>query len=132
MLFLAPDEDTWVGVLRLKLEIPGARSLKDRRRAVAHVRDRLRARGSLSVAEVGHLHDHTHAVLAVATVDHEAVGARSALDRIAHEVESWGRVLVQSREIRMFRPFDGHADHADLADWEDEGGILDAPWADPG
>ena len=129
MLFLAPDEDTWVGVLRLKLQIPGARSLKDRRRAVAHVRDRLRARGSLSVAEVGHLHDHGHAVLAVATVSHESTEVRRALDRIAHDVEQWGRVVVVARDVRMFRPFEGHADHQDEP-FTDDIGIPDAPWAD--
>ena len=126
---LAPDEDTWIGVLRLKFQIPGARSLKDRRRAVAHVRDRLRARGGLSVAEVGHLHDHGHAVLAIATVSHRSGEVRSALDRVAHDVESWGRVLVLSRDLRMFRPFDGHADDSEDADWSATE-IPDAPWAD--
>jgi hypothetical protein len=130
MLFLAPDEDTWVGVLRLKLQIPGSRSLKERRRAVSHVRDRLRARGGLSVAEVGHLHDHGHAVLAVVTVSHEAVEVRRALDRVAHDVESWGRAVVMSRDVRMFRPFDGHGDDddGDESDWN-ASDVPDAPWS---
>lgn len=136
MLLTAPDEDTWVGVLRLHLRIPGARSLKDRRRAVAHVRDKLRARGGLSVAEVGHLHDHGQAVLAVATVSADAVEVRRRLDRIAHDVTTWGRVLVFGQAVRMFRPFDGHADDSDqledspALDWG--GRVPDAPWADPG
>jgi uncharacterized protein YlxP (DUF503 family) len=134
MLFLAPDEDTWVGVLRLKLQIPGSRSLKDRRRAVAHVRDRIRARGGFSVSEVGHLHDHGQAVLAVVTVSHDATEVRRALDRLAHEVEGWGRALVATRDVRMFRPFDGHEDDSDVdsddapSDWGDD--IPDAPWGD--
>ena len=130
MLFLAPDEDTWVGVLRLQLRIPGSRSLKERRRAVAQVRDRLRARGGFTVAEVGHLHDHAQAVLAVATVSRDPTEVRRALDRVAHDVESWGRAIVTARDIRMFRPFDGHADDSDQESIpEDDEGILDAPWA---
>ena len=130
MLFLAPDEDTWVGVLRLQLRIPGSRSLKERRRAVAQVRDRLRARGGFTVAEVGHLHDHAQAVLAVATVSRDPTEVRRALDRVAHDVESWGRAFVTARDIRMFRPFDGHADDSDQESIpEDDEGILDAPWA---
>lgn len=130
MLFLAPDEDTWVGVLRLQLQIPGSRSLKDRRRAVAHVRDRLRARGGLSVAEVGHLHDHGAAVLAVATVSHDATEVRRALDRIAHEVEQWGRAIVTARDVRMFRPFDGHSDDSEPWDGASDD-VPDAPWSTP-
>ena len=130
MLFLAPDEYTWVGVLRLQLRIPGSRSLKDRRRAVAQVRDRLRARGGLSVAEVGHLHDHDQAVMAVATLSRDPTEVRRALDRIAHDVESWGRALVTARDVRMFRPFDGHDDDSDLMGTPSDGDeIPDAPWS---
>ena len=130
MLFLAPDEDTWVGVLRLQLRIPGSRSLKERRRAVAQVRDRLRARGGLTVAEVGHLHDHDQAVMAVATLSRDPTEVRRALDRVAHDVESWGRALVTARDIRMFRPFDGHDDDIDKMDVPDgDISIPDAPWA---
>jgi uncharacterized protein YlxP (DUF503 family) len=42
MFLPAPDESIWVGVLRLSLLIPGARSLKDKRRVVAQLRDRPR------------------------------------------------------------------------------------------
>ena len=130
MLFLAPDEDTWVGVLRLKLQVPGSRSLKERRRAVAHVRDRIRARGGFSVSEVGHLHDHQQAVLAVVTVSREPTEVRRAIDRLVHEVEQWGRALVVARDIRMFRPFDGHADDAEQSPECPADEIPDAPWAD--
>ncbi len=134
MLFLAPDENTWVGALRLLLEIPGARSLKDRRRAVAQIRERLRARGEVSVAEVGHLHDHDRAVVAVVFVSHSSREVRRALDRIAGEVETWGRARVLARDIRMFRPFDGHEDDSgqeELDEDFDESDIPDAPWAIP-
>jgi uncharacterized protein YlxP (DUF503 family) len=130
MLFLAPDEDTWVGVLRLKLQVPGSRSLKERRRAVAHVRDRIRARGGFSVSEVGHLHDHQQAVLAVVTVSREATEVRRAIDRLVHDVEQWGRALVVARDIRMFRPFDGHEDDGEQAPQFPANDIPDAPWAD--
>ncbi|HCH66294.1 MAG: hypothetical protein CL927_02965 [Deltaproteobacteria bacterium] len=129
MMFLAPDEDTWVGALRLVLQVPASRSLKDRRRAVAHVRDRIRARGGFSVSEVGHLHDHQRAVLAVVTVSRAAADVRRELDRLAYDVERWGRVLVMSREVRMFRPFDGHVDDSEREGEGTDEDIPDAPWA---
>lgn len=61
-----------VGVLRLSLSIPGARSLKDRRRVVHAFRDRVRARLSASVAEVGDLDNHRVATLGVCAVARDA------------------------------------------------------------
>jgi uncharacterized protein YlxP (DUF503 family) len=63
----------FVGVLRLTLQIPGARSLKERRRVVRSLKDRLRARLPVSVAEVGGLDTHQRAVIAVAVVSGDAV-----------------------------------------------------------
>jgi hypothetical protein len=62
----------FVGVLRLVLRIPGARSLKDRRRVVRSFKDRLQARLRLSVAEVGGLSEYQRAVIAVAAVSGDA------------------------------------------------------------
>ena len=42
-----------VGVLRLTLVIPGARSLKEKRHALRKVVDRVRARYNVGIAEVG-------------------------------------------------------------------------------
>ena len=43
----------FVGVARVVIQIPGARSLKDRRSVVRSFKDRVRARLKISVAEVG-------------------------------------------------------------------------------
>ena len=41
-----------MGVLRLTLRVPGSRSLKEKRKAVAQVRDRLRAKKTFSVSAI--------------------------------------------------------------------------------
>jgi uncharacterized protein YlxP (DUF503 family) len=58
----------FVGVARLVLQIPGSRSLKDRRRVVKAFKDRARARLPVSVAEVGDLDRHQVATVGVAVV----------------------------------------------------------------
>jgi hypothetical protein len=45
----------YIGVLRLVFQIPGAASLKDRRRVVKSFKDRVKARFPVSIAEVGDL-----------------------------------------------------------------------------
>lgn len=44
---------TRIGLLRIELTLPGARSKKDRRRVVRSLADRLRARCLVAVAETG-------------------------------------------------------------------------------
>lgn len=41
-----------IGVYTLELHLPGSRSLKDRRQVLRRVKDRLRARHNLSIAEL--------------------------------------------------------------------------------
>ena len=107
MYLPAPDEGTWVGVVRLVLEVPGARSLKDKRRVVHQVRDRLRARRNVSVAEVGHLEHHSRAVMAIAMVGNDARHLRSALDALVHEIGQWQVALIDDATVRLLRPDDG-------------------------
>ena len=62
----------FVGIQRLVLQIPGARSLKDRRHVVRSFKERVQARLRISVAEVGDLERPTYAVIAMAVVSNEA------------------------------------------------------------
>ena len=105
MFFEAPDESIWLGVLRLVLVVPGARSLKDKRRAVHQVRDRIRSRYDLSVAEVGYLGDSMRCVLAVAMVSSDQQVIRTTLDGLSHEIEQWRSVVVEERSVDIARPY---------------------------
>lgn len=81
----------FVGVARLVLSIPGARSLKDRRRVVKSLKDRVRARLPVSLAEVGDLERYQVATLGVAVVSNEAarcsevLSAAVAMARVARD-----------------------------------------------
>jgi uncharacterized protein len=109
MYIPAPDEKIWVGVLRLVLRVPDARSLKDKRRGVSSVKERLRARHDVSVAEVGFLEDHQRAVLAVAMTGNDPQHLRSALDGIRGQVRSWHSAIVESDDVVLLRPHDSEA-----------------------
>jgi uncharacterized protein YlxP (DUF503 family) len=69
----------FVGVARLVFSIPGARSLKDRRRVVKSLKDRVRARLPVSLAEVGDLERYQVATLGVAVVSNEAARCSEVL-----------------------------------------------------
>jgi uncharacterized protein YlxP (DUF503 family) len=61
----------FVGVGRLVIQIPGARTIKDRRRVVKSFKDRIRAKLPVSVAEVGDLEALQVATLGIAVVSNE-------------------------------------------------------------
>jgi uncharacterized protein YlxP (DUF503 family) len=75
-----------VGVLQLELRIPDAMSLKDKRRAVKSLKDRLGGRHNVSVAEVDHLDEHRSCLLAVAMVSNDGRFTQSCLAKIVDEV----------------------------------------------
>ena len=69
----------FVGIARFVLQIPGARSLKVRRKVVKGFKDRVRARLPVSVAEVGDVERHRVATLGVAVVSGQSGRCRAVL-----------------------------------------------------
>jgi hypothetical protein len=73
----------FVGVARLVLQIPGARSLKDRRRVVKSFKDRARARLPVSIAEVGDVERYQVATLGVAVISGDSARCSEVLSHAA-------------------------------------------------
>jgi uncharacterized protein YlxP (DUF503 family) len=73
----------FVGVMRLRVVIPGARTLKDRRRVVLSFKERVQARFKVSIAEVGGLDHPRHATFGVAVVSNDAAVCDSVLADVA-------------------------------------------------
>jgi uncharacterized protein YlxP (DUF503 family) len=70
----------FVGAARFVIHIPAAQSLKDRRRVVNKLKDRIRARLSVSVCEVGDVERHQVATIALVTVARDAESCRRVMD----------------------------------------------------
>ena len=75
-----------IGVLQMELSIPGAQSLKDKRRVIKSVKDRLANRHNVSVAEVDDQDEHRRCVLAVAMVSNDRRFTDSCLSKIVDEI----------------------------------------------
>jgi hypothetical protein len=72
-----------VGVLILEIHVPESRSLKDKRHYVAGIKDRLRKRFNVSVAEIAGQEDWTRSTIAAAAVS----GGRPYLEGLFQKVE---------------------------------------------
>lgn len=98
---MGPD-GVFVGVLWFALSIPGARSLKDRRRAVVSLRDRVRARFDVSCHEVAGHDVYGLAELVITTGGRDPGTLGSLLDKIDALVASDAVCVITSveREVR--------------------------------
>ncbi len=91
-----------IGALRLKLAIFGATSLKDKRRAVKSLKERLTGRFNVSVAEVGSLDLRQQAEMAVVMVANEHRFVESCLDKIVDYVRLDPTASLVDYESELF------------------------------
>jgi len=73
----------FVGVARIVLQIPGARSLKDRRRVVKGLKDRARAKLPISIAEIGDLERWQVATLGASVVSNDSARCAEVLSHLS-------------------------------------------------
>ncbi len=94
----------FVGVVRIHLHLPGSRSLKDRRRVVKALKDRISSRLRVSVAEVGELDLLQSATLGAAVVSNDSAHCDEVLASIvSHARRQSDAVLADVRtEIVSF------------------------------
>lgn len=75
-----------LGILQFDLVIPGSESLKDKRRVVRSVKDRLHREHMVSIAEVGLQDTLNVARLGLALVGNEGAKVGQTLDRIVSKL----------------------------------------------
>lgn len=68
-----------IGVLTLELHIESSHSLKEKRHVVKSLKDRLRVRFNVAVAEIDHLDSWQSAAIAIITVSPDRVRAEQVL-----------------------------------------------------
>ena len=90
-----------IGVLRVRLGIFEALSLKDKRRVTKSLKDRLGARHNISIAEIDDLERRQVATLGLAMIANEARFVESALSKIVDEIRAFGRASLLDYEIEL-------------------------------
>ncbi len=86
-----------VGVLTFELRLEHSHSLKDKRQVVKSLKDRLRARFNVAVAEVGEQEKWQHALVSAVTVSGDQRSAEEALQRVEEDASGiLGPMLVRT------------------------------------
>ena len=91
-----------VGVMRVRLVLREARSLKDKRSVVKGVKDRLRSRFNVSVAETGFLEARQQAEIGLAAVANERRRVEDVLTRALRHIAGAPGAELASHEIEYF------------------------------
>lgn len=104
----------FLGVYTLELHLPGSRSLKDRRQVVRRLKDRLRARHNLSIAEMETLADlRQRAGLIFVSVANRKSILESLFESVFREAESMVPGYVTESGMEIMEGCDGG-----IAGWE--------------
>jgi uncharacterized protein YlxP (DUF503 family) len=90
-----------IGVLQLELSIGDAMSLKDKRRVVKSLKDRIAHRHNVSIAEVGALDEHRRSILGVAMVSNDSRYVQGALDKLVDFVKGVPSVDLVDYQIDL-------------------------------
>ena len=91
-----------LGLLQMDLSLPGVRSLKEKRRILLSLKDRIRDKFNASVSEVDMNDVHKRAVLAVASVANDSAYINGLLDKVLGLVRSEHRASLIDYTIEIF------------------------------
>jgi uncharacterized protein len=91
----------FVGILKLTFHIPHAQSLKDKRSVVRKFQDRVRAKFSVSIAEVAAQDLLQKAVFGVSVVSGEASVCDSVLASVARVAETQEEAVLTDRATEL-------------------------------
>lgn len=85
---------TYILLTQAELHIPHAHSLKDKRKPVAGLKQRLQSRFNASVAEIGHLDDWQHSMLGICMIAND----RRYLEGQSQSIE---QLILDTRDIEL-------------------------------
>ena len=90
-----------IGVLQLEIGIGDAMSLKDKRRVVKSLKDRIAHGHNVSIAEVGALDEHRRAIIGIAMVANDARYVEGALSKIVDFVRGIPAADLMDYQIEL-------------------------------
>jgi len=91
----------YVGIIQVDLIIREAHSLKDKRRVLRSIKDRLRVRFQVAAAEVGVLDDRREATLGISLVANDATHAQKRCQSILNFLESHPAADVEDSQMEI-------------------------------
>lgn len=90
-----------IGVLQIELVIDGSRSLKDKRRVVSSLKDRLHRQHMVSVAEVESQEDARTAVLGITLASNSVQHCQRTLDKLVERIRAGRGYFLHDHNVQI-------------------------------
>ncbi|MBF0125715.1 MAG: DUF503 domain-containing protein [Magnetococcales bacterium] len=90
-----------VGVLEVRLELPGVRSLKEKRSVVKGLLERIRHRFQVAAAEVDEMERTDRAGLGFSAVGNEVGVLQSRLQKVVSFIDTSGEGVLSDYRVEM-------------------------------
>lgn len=90
-----------IGLLRIRLHLPGNTSLKGKRQVLQSLKERVRQKTNVSIAEVDQLDSWQEAVLAIVTVSNEQARVHQVLDTVLRMAGDLPDAVLTENQIEM-------------------------------
>ena len=90
-----------VGVLQIELSVTDAMNLKDKRRVIKSIKDRIANAHNVSIAEVGAQDEHRRCILGLAMVGNDKSYVEGALSKLVDFVRCVANVDLIDYQIEM-------------------------------
>ena len=94
----------WIGVSRIVVEMSGNEELKEKRSAVAKIKDRIRAKYNVAIAEVGPQDVADSAVVGLSAVSNDRDYVQGLLGQIPDFIDEMGvgRVIAEDVVVEQY------------------------------
>ncbi len=90
-----------IGVCTLYLRLLEGRSLKEKRRVIKSIKDRIRNKFNVSIAEIGELDKWQRATLGIASVSNDSRFTNSVLSSVVNFIDGIHTVELLDYEIEI-------------------------------
>ena len=91
-----------IGILQVYLEMPWARSLKDKRSVVKSIKDKSRRNFNVSIAEIDHLDSATEASIGIVMAGNDTKYIVGALEKFRDGLRSgWPEAQLVDHQIEV-------------------------------
>jgi len=90
-----------IGVLQIEISVIDAMSLKDKRRVVKSIKDRIANGHNVSIAEIGALDEHRRSILGMAMVGNDGRYVEGALSKLVDFIRAVPQVSLLDYQIEM-------------------------------
>lgn len=91
----------YVGILQVELDLPAPSNLKERRRLVVSIKDRIRRQFQAAIADVGVQDAYHECTLGLAVVSNDPRHAQSCCQAVLDWLEAFPDVQVQDHQLEI-------------------------------